>query len=137
MSKVMFKKIIVKVFGLTDIKDMILQGKKSQKDLDEKYWKEQLKDLKLSLNREHQLELSEKDAQISMLEDSVKYYKSREKELDSREHQMKLQVKDNYFVATEIASSMEDVGLTIMGFVGKIQGIKNKANDHKLRIEKK
>ena len=137
MSKVMFKKIIVKIFGLSDIRDMILQGKRRQKDLDEKYWKERLADLKLSLNREHQLELSEKDAQISMLEESVRGYKIREKELDSREHKMKLQVKDNSFVVTKISSAVDDLSMTINGFVGTMRGIKSEADDHKLRIEKK
>jgi len=137
MSKVMFKKFVVKFFGLTDISDMILQGKKTQKELDERYWKERLADLRLSLNREHQLELSEKDAQISMLEDSVRGYKAREKELDSREHKMKLQVKDNSFVVTKISSAVDDLSMTISSFVGTMRGIKSEADEHKLRIEKK
>jgi len=135
--KILFKKFMVRILGLSDISDMILSSKKRQKQLDEKYWTEKIQEIKLHLNREHSLELQEKDAQIAMLEDSIRSYKGREKELDSREYNTKRQSKDNSFMATRISSQVEELGLMIMKFVGEMKGIKDDAEFNKLKIESK
>ena len=133
----MFKKLIIKLFKLNDISGMILQGKKRQKQLDEKYWKEKIEDITLHLNREHDLELQEKDATISMLEDTIASYKSREKELANREHETKRCSKENSFMASKISSQVDEFGMAIMRIVGNMKGIKEEAEKNKQRIEQK
>jgi hypothetical protein len=135
--KIILKKFIVKIVGLSDISDMILSSKKKQKQLDERFWTEKIQEIKLHLNREHSLELQEKDAQIIMLEDSIKAYKEREKELNSREYNAKRQAKDNSHMAIKIRSKVEEFGLAVMSIVGEFKGIQEEAESNKLKIEQK
>jgi len=134
MRNVMVKKFIIKLFMLTDINDMILQGKKKQKHLDEKFWKEKLQDNTIHLNREHSLEIQELQAQISMLEDSIKVYKSKAKEVENKEYENRKCAKKNSFVATKMSTQIEDFAMSIMSIVGKMKGIKEEAEKNKLEI---
>jgi hypothetical protein len=131
------KLLIIKIFGLTDISDKLKKAKENQKKLDEKYWKEQLEETILHLNREHELELQEKDATIAMLEDKVKTYKARETELNNREYTVKKEAKENAFMATSISMKVEDFAMKILDVVGEMKGVKDEAENNRKRIEKK
>ncbi len=133
----MFKKLIIHLFDLNDIKDMLLKAKNNQKKLDDRYWFEKLQENEERLKREHELEIQEYQAQISMLRDQVNDYKNRERELDKKEFWLKKQTKENSFMATKIASKVEDFGLNVMKIVGEMKGIKQEAEDHKIKIESK
>lgn len=133
----MFKKLIIHLFDLDDIKDMLLKAKNNQKKLDDRYWSEKLQENEERLKREHELEIQEYQAQISMLQDQVNDYKNRERELDKKEFWLKKQTKENSFMATKIASKVEDFGLNVMKIVGEMKGIKQEAEDHKVKIESK
>jgi len=132
-----FKLLIIKLFRLTDLTDMLKKSKERQKRLDEKYWKEKLEDALSHQKREHELELQEKNAEISMLQDIIKSYKQREKELDNREYLIKKNAKENSFMATKIASKVEDFGIAVLGIVGEMKGVREDAENNKLRIESK
>lgn len=133
----MFKKLIIHLFDLDDRKDMLLKAKNNQKKFDDRYWSEKLQENEERLKREHELEIQEYQAQISMLQDQVNDYKNRERELDKKEFWLKKQTKENSFMATKIASKVEDFGLNVMKIVGEMKGIKQEAEDHKIKIESK
>jgi hypothetical protein len=133
----MFKKLLIKIFRLNDISAMILKAKKKQKQLDEQYWTEKMEDSIEHLKREHSLELQEKDAQISMLEDKIKTYKSLEKELATKEYTLKKEAKENAFMATKIALKVEEFGLRVLDIVGEMNGVKDDAENNRKRIEQK
>jgi cell shape-determining protein MreC len=116
---------------------MLKKSKERQKKLDEKYWGEKLEDALSHQKREHELEIQEKNAEISMLQDTIKSYKQREKELDTREYMIKKNAKENSFMATKIASKVEDFGIAVLGIVGEMKGVREDAEKNKLRIESK
>lgn len=136
-NKMMIKKLVIKLFKLNDLSDILFKAKQQQKTLDEKYWKEKMSDREEHLNRERELELQELYAQISMLEDKLKVYKAREKELDSKEYMIKREAKEQAFMATKIALKVDDFGLKILGIVGEMKGIKDDAELNRKRVEQK
>lgn len=131
------QKLAIRVFRLQDIKNLLLNSKQKQKDLDEKYWKEILQEKIDRLNRDHQLELQEKDAQISMLNQHIDSYKQREKEVDQKEFSARQQIKQNYSVALNIVSEMKDFNDSVNRMYGKMLGIQDTVVKHKSRIEEK
>lgn len=131
------QKLAIRVFRLQDIKNLLLNSKQKQKDLDEKYWKEILQEKIDRLNRDHQLELQEKDAQISMLNQHIDSYKQREKEVDQKEFSARQQIKQNYSVALNIVSEMKDFTDSVNRMYGKMLGIQDTVVKHKSRIEEK
>jgi hypothetical protein len=60
------------------------------------------------LDREHQLELQEKDSTIAILEQHIGMYKEKEKELYNKEFIAKKQIKENHIVVQSIASKLCD-----------------------------
>lgn len=131
------QKLAIRVFRLQDIKNLLLNSKQKQKDLDEKYWKEILQEKIDRLNRDHQLELQEKDAHISMLNQHIDSYKQREKEVDQKEFSARQQIKQNYSVALNIVSEMKDFNDSVNRMYGKMLGIQDTVVKHKSRIEEK
>lgn len=131
------QKLAIRVFRLQDIKNLLLNSKQKQKDLDEKYWKEISQEKIDRLNRDHQLELQEKDAQISMLNQHIDSYKQREKEVDQKEFSARQQIKQNYSVALNIVSEMKDFNDSVNRMYGKMLGIQDTVVKHKSRIEEK
>lgn len=131
------QKLAIRVFRLQDMKNLLLNSKQKQKDLDEKYWKEILQEKIDRLNRDHQLELQEKDAQISMLNQHIDSYKQREKEVDQKEFSARQQIKQNYSVALNIVSEMKDFNDSVNRMYGKMLGIQDTVVKHKSRIEEK
>lgn len=131
------QKLAIRIFQLQDIKNLLLNSKQKQKDLDEKYWKEILQEKIDRLNRDHQLELQEKDAQISMLNQHIDSYKQREKEVDQKEFSARQQIKQNYSVALNIVSEMKDFNDSVNRMYGKMLGIQDTVVKHKSRIEEK
>jgi len=134
-SDFMMKRLVIKIFKLDDISDMIYKSKRRQKELDDKFWKEKLQDGLDHLKREQLLELQEKDAQISMLNEQVNEYKKRERDLDKKEYFIKKQSKENSHMATKLNSKIEDFGISIMKIAGEMKGIRAEAEEHKLKIE--
>ena len=131
------QKLAIRIFQLQDIKNLLLNSKQKQKELDEKYWKEILQEKIDRLNRDHQLELQEKDAQISMLNQHIDSYKQREKEVDQKEFSARQQIKQNYSVALNIVSEMKDFTDSVNRMYGKMLGIQDTVVKHKSRIEEK
>ncbi len=133
----MIKTWVIKIFKLEDISELLLKSKQKQKALDNRYWKEILDENINRLNREHALELQEKDAQISMLNQHIDTYKQREKEVDQKEFNARKQVKQNYAVAINMSSVIQEFGENINKMFGKMQGIKDSVTKNKLEIEEK
>lgn len=133
----MIKTWVIKIFKLEDISELLLKSKQKQKALDNRYWKEILDENINRLNREHALELQEKDAQISMLDQHIDTYKQREKEVDQKEFNARKQVKQNYAVAINMSSVIQEFGENINKMFGKMQGIKDSVTKNKLEIEEK
>lgn len=131
------QKLAIRIFQLQDIKNLLLNSKQKQKELDEKYWKEILQEKIDRLNRDHQLELQEKDAQICMLNQHIDSYKQREKEVDQKEFSARQQIKQNYSVALNIVSEMKDFNDSVNRMYGKMLGIQDTVVKHKSRIEEK
>lgn len=133
----MFKLFIIKIFGLTDISDILKRSKEKQKKEDKKFWEEKLHNELDRLNREHSLELQEKDATISMLEDTITDYKSRVKEVEQKEFKAKKQIKENHFVVKNVIDNMHEFTENINKVYGKMIKISDSVEQHKLRIEQK
>jgi hypothetical protein len=133
----MMERLFIKLFPQSDISVMLRKSKENQKQLDDKYWKEQLDEALAHRDREHELELQEKDAEISMLKDIIKTYKTREKEFNLREFEIKKNAKENSHTAARIASKVEDFGLAVMNIVGEMKGVREDADKNKTRIENK
>lgn len=131
------QKLAIKIFKLNDIRSLLFNSKQKQKELDEKYWKEILQEKIDRLNRDHQLELQEKDAHISMLNQHIDSYKQREKEVDQKEFSARQQIKQNYSVALNIVSEMKDFNDSVNRMYGKMLGIQDTVVKHKSRIEEK
>lgn len=131
------KKLAIRIFQLSDLSNLLLKSKEKQKEIDDKYWKEILKEIVDRLNREHQLELQEKDAHIAMLNQHIDTYKQREKEIDQKEFNARKQVKQNYAVAINMSSVIQEFGDNINRMYGKMQGIKESVTKNKLEIEEK
>lgn len=131
------QKLAIKIFKLNDIRSLLFNSKQKQKELDEKYWKEILQEKIDRINRDHQLELQEKDAYISMLNQHIDSYKQREKEVDQKEFSARQQIKQNYSVALNIVSEMKDFTDSVNRMYGKMLGIQDTVVKHKSRIEEK
>lgn len=131
------QKLAIKIFKLNDIRSLLFNSKQKQKELDEKYWKEILQEKIDRINRDHQLELQEKDAYISMLNQHIDSYKQREKEVNQKEFLSKQQIKQNYSVALNIVSEMKDFNDSVNRMYGKMLGIQDTVVKHKSRIEEK
>jgi len=133
----MIKSIVIKVFRLTDITDRILKAKKSQKKMDDEHWQEKLVDEIHKIQLDHQLEIIELESKISMCNDTIKEYRNREKLLVNQEYENKKFAKENAYTANKISSKLEDFGLEIYKIIGEVKGIRDEADNNKLRIEKK
>jgi hypothetical protein len=131
----MMKKLIIKLFRLKDISGLLIEAKKQQQKLDAKFWIERMKDKEEKLKNEHELEIQDYISQIALLDDQIEDFKKREKELDRKDFAVRKQSKENAFIATKIATKVEDFALSVMKIVGEMQGVKNEAQEHKLRIE--
>jgi hypothetical protein len=130
----MTKKLIIKLFKLHDISSMLVQAKEKQRQLDKKYYDQELEEELFRLKTKHSLDLQEKDATITLLEEKIKTYKQREKELDNKEYSIKKDAKENAFMATKISIKVEEFALKIMDIVGDMKGIEAEADSHKKRI---
>lgn len=135
--KNMIKRIVIKLFKLHDIADLLLKSKQKQKRLDDDYWKDVLKENIDRLNREHELELQEKDAQISMLNQHIESYKQREKEIDKKEFQAKSQIKQNSFVMRSASDFMKEFAESINIIYGRMDKLKETVDKQKKAIEEK
>jgi len=133
----MLKKIIIKIFRLKDISALLIKARLSQKKLDEKYWTERLEEQAEQLNNEHELELQELQSQITLLQDQIADYKKRERELDKKDFYVRTQAKEGALIATRVSSKTAEFGMCIMNLVGEMQGIKDEAEKHKIRVESK
>jgi len=133
----MFTKLILKIFKLHDISEKLIKAKQQQKRVDDKYWSEKLADFEEKMKREHELEIQEYQAQIEILNQKLKDYKKREKDIDTREYYLRKQANDNTLMATKITSKVEDFGMAIIKIVGEMKGIKKEVEDHKVKIEGK
>lgn len=131
----MLTKLVIKLFGLTDISDKLIEAKQHQKQIDEKYWKEKLFDLEEKLKRVHALEVQEYKAQLEMKAEQLKEYKKKEKELDRKEYHLKIQARENAHMAFKISSKVEDFGNAVIKIVGEMKGVKKEVEDYKELIE--
>ena len=131
----MFKKLIIKIFRLNEINDLLIKSKQQQKAVSDKYWKEVRQDEVDCLNRNHLLELQEKDACITMLEEQIKMLKQRERDVDALHFKSKKQIKENYAVSHSIATKIWDFSQMITSIYGELRGITDAVADNKKRIE--
>jgi vacuolar-type H+-ATPase subunit I/STV1 len=133
--KRMIRKFIIWVFRLQDISDDIRNERKKQEAQDEKYWKSKMKELEDHLDRKHSLEMLDFEIEVRKKDDEINKLKSREKELDNREYEIKKLIKEDSYVAEDMYNKVMDMGKSIMKHVGEIGKIKDSALDLKKRIE--
>jgi len=133
--KVMFRKFIIWVFRLNDIADDIRSERKRQEQQDAKYWKIKLHEQEDHLGRKHRLELLDSEIELRKAQDEIDKLKSREKELDEKEYEIKKLIKEDSYIAEDIHNRVMDLGKTIMKHVGEIGRIKDNAMTLKKRIE--
>ena len=136
------RKTIIKLFKLYNIsdealKDYVSKTTERQKRLDEKYWKERINEEIDSIQREHDLELHEKNTEISMLENKLQEFKKVKTEIEKKSYVNKKQARDNLSIAIRMASKTEDVALALLNTLGEIKGIKDEAENNKILIESK
>ena len=136
------KKIIIKIFRLYNLseealKDYVNNATNRQKKLDEKYWRIKIHEELENLQREHELDLHEKDNEISVLEEKLKDLKKKKKEIAVKEALIKRQARENLSVAVRIASKTEDIALALLNTLGEIKGVKDEAEMNKQQIENK
>ena len=136
------RKTIIKLFKLYNIsdealKDYVSKATERQKRLDEKYWKERINEEIDSIQREHDLELHEKNTEISMLENKLQQFRKVKTEIEKKSYNNKKQARDNLSIAIRMASKTEDVALALLNTLGEIKGIKDEAENNKILIESK
>lgn len=136
------RKTIIKLFKLYNIsdealKDYVKRATDRQQKLDEKYWKERINEEIDSIQREHDLELHEKNTEISMLENKLQQFRKVKTEIEKKSYNNKKQARDNLSIAIRMASKTEDVALALLNTLGEIKGIKDEAENNKILIESK
>ena len=132
----MLKKMLIKLFRLHEINKLLIKSKNQQKEISDRYWKEVLKDTEDLLNRNHLLELAEKDACIVMLEEQIKLLKQRERDVDNQNFKAKKQIKENFAISQKITMEVGNFCQAVNGIWGRMNGITDELADHKKQIEK-
>ena len=133
--KLLIRKFIIWAFRLTDIADDIRNERKRQEQQDAKYWKIKLVEQEDHLGRKHRLEILDFEIELRKSQDEIDKLKSREKELDEKEYEIKKLIKEDSYIAEDIHNRVMDLGKTIMKHVGEIGRIKDNALTLKKRIE--
>ena len=135
MIKRMIRKFVIWVFRLKDISDDIRHEREKQEKQDEKYWRIKMTELEDHLARKHKLDLLDHEIELKKSQDEIYKLKSRERELDEKEYEIKKLIKEDAYVAEDIHNRVMDLGKTIMKHVGEIGRIKDNAITLKKRIE--
>jgi len=133
----MIKKLVIKIFKLNDISDILIKARQFQKKLDDKIWTEKIKNILEKIKMEHKLEIQELESQMTLLKDQLLECKKFEKELNKKDFHVRIQAKDNALIATRIAQKVEDFGMNVMKIVGEMKGVREEAEEHKIKIEQK
>lgn len=131
----MFKKLCIRFLKLDDVSKLLLEAKKKQKEMDDKYWHDVMSESEARIKQQHSLELQEKESCIAMLEAHIGNYKSKEKEIAQREFLVKKQIKENYMVAQGLAGRVGELSENITKIYGELLGLQDNADKHKRRIE--
>lgn len=132
---ILIRKFIIWSFKLKDISKDIKAAVEKQDNRNAKYWKEKLKDQEEHLNRKHELELLDSEIELKKAFDEINKLKSREKELDQRECEIKKLIKEDAYVTEDVHNKLMEIGKNFMKGIGEFNKIKDNAIELKKRIE--
>ena len=129
------KRIAIWFFEFEDIKDTISQAREKQKQKTEEYWINYHRYEVEKLERKHALSMSDKQAEIEMLKKEIDDFEKYKKEVDDREYAAKVQIKENFEMATHLmmeANKMVNLSATISGTV---KGLYDRVSKHRNNVE--
>jgi hypothetical protein len=129
------KQIIVKLFGLTDISEMLYQAREDERRRADKDKKQALTDLELQMKRQMELMEQSKNTEIRILEKRVHELERQEKAILDLEHKSKMQVKENFRVATELSQTIKSFTFSVNGIFGDIMGISDTVTEHHKKLQ--
>lgn len=134
--KVAFKKLFIKILKLDELTCVIVKERDKQKALDKKYY-ENLMTQKLEKQAmDFSYERSSFEYDIKTLQEEVKNYEIKQKEVDIRDLRAKNQINANIHVATRIYSEMKDTSEYVTKKTAKMHLVMTEALDHKETVEK-
>jgi hypothetical protein len=129
------KKLIIKIFGLTDIRQFLEDARNEEQKRANKEKKQALNDLEIYYKR--QLELAEQSryTEVKMLEKRLEQYAKTERDVLELEHKSKMQIKENFRVATELSQTIKNFTLSVNSIFGDIMGISDTVTKHQKKLQ--
>ena len=126
------KRLLIKIFNLSDLEAVIYRAiKKQQADDDKKAAHE--KDRLENLHRQELALLQQEyEARLKLKDKEIDRWREREKEMHDREYAANMQIKVNFEVA---ASIMKETG-EITKNVGRFQALYDKVSIHNENVKK-
>jgi hypothetical protein len=128
------KRLIIKIFGLTDISDLIYDAVISAEKKAEKEKKILRNELEKFFNRKLELTESAYKTEIRLLERRISEYEKAEKYVNELEFKSKKQIQENFRVAAELSAAIKGFTLSVNSIFGEVMGISDKVSRHKKTI---
>jgi hypothetical protein len=133
----MFKRFIIKLFGLTDIKSLLVQERKTQQREDEKFWLKKMKDHDLKVRRDYDLRFQSLQAENFMLSQRIESYEKLEDSLNSAKYYVRKRAKENAIISGSVIHKVQELTQNITKISEEINGLDIEARKQLEKIEKK
>lgn len=134
--KVIFQSMAIKFYGLDDITDLLVQARVDQKANDDKQKEFEIKRLDNKYRREKDYLEQVKNSEIEMLNKELDDMKKREKEVDKKEYQAKVQVNSNITVAATLYNHAKNMTEYFGKEMAEINRVYTSVKDHDKEIKK-
>lgn len=131
----MIKRLVIKLFRLNDIEDVITRARYSERKRAEEEKEKELLHLKTTLGRKHDLEMQSKNTEIALIKKELSLLERKSKEVDALEYRSRVQIKENFRVATEISMIIKNISMQMNGVYQDIITVTDAAEKHQRRIE--
>jgi len=128
------KKLIIKIFGLTDISNIIYRACLKERRKSKEEFNKELQDIVEVMERDHELELQVKDSELALLEQQIYQIRVKHRDALALEAKSKRQVKANFVITSEISMQTNNLMMLFNKCVGEIEGLKDRSEQHFLKL---
>lgn len=130
----MIKRFIIWLFNLNDLKSLYIAERQRQRTWDEKEFKDRIKTIEDKYEREISLLQQSHEAEKTMLGIQLDQYKKREKELNDREYNAKVQLKKNTNTAAQLFNHIFNVAIYFQKESAEIQKYIDDAERNEIKL---
>lgn len=130
------KALLIKLFGLNDISDVIYSAREEERKRAVREKQHSLEEQEKAIRRHYELIIQSKDTEIQLLEKTISGLTRKESEVKEIEHRSKLQIKENYRVATDLAMQIQSFTSAVNHIFGELTTISYRVEKHNKNLQR-